>query len=70
MDINYIGEHLLAGQLGQISIIIAFVSALVAAVGYAFGSRNESAFTDWKSISRGAFSLHILSVFSIIGTLL
>ena len=70
MDINYIGEHLWAGQLGQISIIIAFVSALVAAVGYAFGSRNESAFTDWKSISRGAFSLHILSVFSIIGTLL
>ena len=70
MDINYIGEHLLAGQLGQISIIIAFVSALVAAVGYAFGSRNEAAFADWKSISRGAFSLHILSVFSIIGTLL
>ena len=70
MEINYIGEHLWAGQLGQISIIIAFVSALVAAVGYAFASKNDAAFNDWKLLSRGAFSLHILSVFSIIATLL
>ncbi|MCF8461955.1 MAG: cytochrome c biogenesis protein CcsA [Flavobacteriales bacterium] len=70
MDINYIGEHLWAGQLGQISIIIAFVSALVAAIAYAFGARNDAAFSDWKLLARSAFSLHIISVFSIIGTLL
>lgn len=70
MDINYIGEHLWAGQLGQISIIIAFVSALIAAVGYAFGTKNEAAFNEWKLISRSAFSIHIISVFSIIATLL
>jgi cytochrome c-type biogenesis protein CcmF len=70
MDINYIGEHLWAGQLGQISIIIAFVSALVAAISYAFASRNDTAFSDWKLLSRSAFSLHIISVFSVIGTLL
>jgi len=70
MEINYIGEHLWAGQLGQISIIIAFVSALVAAISYAFAAKNDKAFSDWKLLSRSAFSLHILSVFSIIGTLL
>ena len=42
MDINYIGEHLWAGRLGQISIIIAFVSALVAAISYAFASRTSA----------------------------
>ncbi|MFT4544380.1 MAG: cytochrome c-type biogenesis protein CcmF [Polaribacter sp.] len=70
MDINYIGEHLWAGQIGQLSIIIAFVSALVAAVSYALASRNDAAFNDWKILSRSAFILHIFSVFSIIGTLL
>ncbi len=70
MEINYIGEHLWAGQLGQLSIIIAFVSALVAAVGYAFASKNDAAFNEWKLLSRSAFSLHIISVFGIIGTLL
>jgi hypothetical protein len=69
MDINYIGEHLWAGQLGQISIIIAFVSALVAAIGLCFwNARNDAAFSDWKLLARSAFSLHIISVFSIIGT--
>ena len=70
MEINYIGEHLWAGQLGQLSIIIAFVSALVAAVGYAFASKSDAAFSEWKLLSRSAFSLHIISVFGIIGTLL
>lgn len=70
MEINYIGEHLWAGQLGQFSIIIAFVSALVAAVGYAFASKSDAAFSEWKLLSRSAFSLHIISVFGIIGTLL
>ena len=70
MEINYIGEHLWAGQLGQISTIIAFISALVAAIGYAFASKNDAAFSEWKLLSRSAFSVHILSVFSIIGTLL
>lgn len=70
MDINYIGEHLWAGRLGQISTVLAFVSAFVAMVGYALGTKSKQAFTDWKLISRSAFSIHILSVFSIIGTLL
>lgn len=70
MDINYIGEHLWAGQLGRLFIILAFVSALVSAIGYALGTKNDAAFSNWKSFSRGAFSLHIFSVFGIIGTLL
>ena len=70
MEINYIGEHLWAGQLGHFFIVLAFVSALVAAIGYAFGVRDEVAFNNWKTLSRSAFSIHIVSVFGIIGTLL
>ncbi|MCF8278387.1 MAG: cytochrome c biogenesis protein CcsA [Flavobacteriales bacterium] len=70
MDINYIGEHLWAGQLGQLCTVLAFVSAMVAAIAYAFAAKNDHAFSDWKLLSRSAFSLHIFSVFGIIGTLL
>lgn len=70
MEINYIGEHLWAGQLGQLCTVLAFVSAMVAAIAYAFGAKSDAAFNDWKLLSRSAFSLHILSVFGIIGTLL
>ena len=70
MEINYIGEHLWAGQLGRVFIILAFVSALLAAIGYSFGTKSEDAFSNWKSFSRSAFLLHIFSVFGMIGTLL
>lgn len=70
MEINYIGEHLWAGQLGHFFTVTAFVSALLAAVGYAFGTRSDQAFSDWKLIARGAFSIHIVAVFGIIVTLL
>ena len=70
MEINYIGEHLWAGQLGHFFIIAAFSSALLAAIGYALATKSDKAFTDWKHISRTAFTVHIFSVFGIIGTLL
>lgn len=70
MDINYIGEHLWAGQLGRLFIILSFVSALVAAIGYALGTKSSNAFSEWKNISRSAFTVHIISVFGIIFTLL
>ncbi len=70
MEINYIGEHLWAGQFGQLCTVLAFVSAMVAAISYAFAAKNDAAFSDWKLLSRSAFSLHIVSVFGIIITLL
>jgi cytochrome c-type biogenesis protein CcmF len=70
MEINYIGEHLWAGQLGHLFVVLAFVAALVAGLAYAFGARSEIAFNDWKTIARSAFVLHIVSVFGIIITLL
>lgn len=70
MEINYIGEHLWAGQLGHLFIVSAFVSALFAAISYAFAAKNDAAFSEWKTLSRTAFGIHIISVFGVITTLL
>jgi len=70
MEISYFGEHLWAGQLGHLFIVVAFMAAIVAAIGYFFAARNEEQFNSWKSLSRSAFVLHQISVFGIIGTLL
>ncbi|MCB0639097.1 MAG: hypothetical protein KDC54_20850, partial [Lewinella sp.] len=56
--IEYIGEHILPGQIGRFAILLAFVSALLATVAYFFATqRREDAAeaSQWRSIGRGAF---------------
>ncbi len=69
--IQYIGEHLLPGQLGHFAILLCFVSALLATTAYFFAShpRQESQWHNWKTMGRVAFGIHGLSVFTIIGTI-
>ena len=64
---NFIGEHLLPGQLGHFLTIFSFVTSLIACIAY-FKSANaplESAAASWKRLARTAFGLECLSVFSI-----
>jgi cytochrome c-type biogenesis protein CcmF len=64
---NFIGEHLLPGQLGHFFNILAFVASLVASVAY-FKSTNAllpDAAGSWKSLARKAFIVECISVFSI-----
>ena len=57
-------QHLLIGKLGHLFVIIAFVSAVVAAYAY---FKAESTKNDyWKSIARPAFIIHSLSIFSVV----
>ncbi|ALI99397.1 cytochrome c biogenesis protein CcsA [Rufibacter tibetensis] len=59
----------LIGDLGHYSVILAFVTALVSAIAFAFAS-NAKELTpeqkDWKNLARGAFFVHVLAVFGII----
>ena len=67
--IEYIGERLWIGNLGQTLIFIAFVGALLAGMAYSFGT-NATAQKEqerWRSIGRWAFVTHGLSIFIIIG---
>lgn len=61
---NYIGEHLLPGQLGNFFLFLSFVASLVATIAYA-KSANSTLQEDadsWKKIARVAFILDAISV--------
>jgi len=63
---EYINEPLLPGQIGQLFIVIAFVSSLFAAYAYCRYAFKDQLFKRW---ARGAFWVHALAVVGIIGTL-
>lgn len=67
----YDNEHLLPGQLGHLSAVLAFVAALLAGVAYflATNRRDTPAFEGWRNLGRFAFLLHGLAVLMVIGTL-
>ncbi|MEL6636804.1 MAG: cytochrome c biogenesis protein CcsA [Bacteroidota bacterium] len=69
--IQYIGEHLLPGQIGHFAILLGFVSALLATTAYFFAShpRHLAQRQTWRDMGRLAFGVHGLSVFAIIGTI-
>jgi len=64
---NYIGEHLLPGQLGHFFIVLALVSALVATISYfkATNTRDLSDEGSWKKLGRVAFSINAFSILSV-----
>lgn len=68
MDIQYIGEQLIWGQLGNLLIVLSFTASLFAAVAYFFSLKHQD--DSWKKIGRSAFYLHSFSVISIIGLLI
>src|SRR5688572_10278345 len=67
-EIQYIGEHLLPGRLGHLMAIIAFVSAILSVITYRKSTLNP-ADESWRKLSRIAFTVHGISIFSVIGTL-
>ncbi|MEM9918631.1 MAG: cytochrome c biogenesis protein CcsA [Bacteroidota bacterium] len=66
---EYVNEHLLPGQFGHFFILLGFISSLLAVIAYAFATnrRENAESTNWRRIGRIAFSVHGISVFSIIG---
>lgn len=68
---NYIGEHLLPGQLGHFCVVLSFVAVLLATFSYynATKHRDTAAFEGWRKLGRGAFLLHGITTFGVIATL-
>ncbi len=73
MDIHYIGERLIPGQLGNVCVILAFVAALFSAVTYLISAnkftKSEPDAVAWKMMARVSFRLHSLAVIGIVVTL-
>jgi cytochrome c-type biogenesis protein CcmF len=68
---DYIGEHLLPGQLGQFFIVLSLAASLVATFAYfkATTTVNDLNAGYWKRLARGAFlieTVSILAIFSIL----
>jgi cytochrome c-type biogenesis protein CcmF len=66
---NYIGEHLLPGQIGHFLAILSFVSSLIASYAY-FKANKESNISDrqsWIRFARSVFAIETISVFAIFG---
>jgi cytochrome c-type biogenesis protein CcmF len=66
---NYIGEHLLPGQIGHFCIVLGFTAAIVAAVCFFLATQRrddaaESA--SWLRLGRGAYVVHGVSMFTLI----
>lgn len=68
---DYIGEHLLPGQLGNFFIILSLLASLVACFAYfrSVGSAIDADRRKWKNLARIAFLTETISVFAVFGIL-
>ncbi len=66
---NYIGEHLLPGQLGQFFLVLSLISSFVATIAYYKSTKalDITVAESWKKIGRVGFIVDALSVAFIFG---
>ncbi len=65
---EYLGEQLIYGRIGNLLIAVSFAAALLAVCAYLFNmKRPEDA--AWRRVGRISFGLHAVSVISIFGVL-
>ncbi len=69
---DYIGEHLLPGKLGNFFIMLSLVSSLIATIGYFLSTKWQTVDGGirWKRLARFAFYTEIVSVLMVFGILL
>ena len=66
-EIQYLGEHLLPGQIGTFCISLSFASALFSIISYFFYHKNPQVIS-YRNYSRIFFSIHAISIFTVIGS--
>ncbi|MFM7079366.1 MAG: cytochrome c biogenesis protein CcsA [Bacteroidota bacterium] len=66
---QYIGEQLIWGQIGNLLIGLAFVGALLGSISYFLSFKKPDEEKSWKQIARASFLIHGLSVIGIFGVL-
>jgi cytochrome c-type biogenesis protein CcmF len=69
---DYIGEHLLPGQIGHFLVVLSLVSSLVAMIAYCKAAQATlpDDISRWKRLARIAFITDALSVFVIFSIIL
>ncbi|RYY67981.1 MAG: cytochrome c assembly protein, partial [Chitinophagaceae bacterium] len=66
---NFIGEHLLPGQLGHFFVILAFIASLLSTIAYfiSSGKIQTPEHQSWLRFARIAFFVQVISLFIIFG---
>ena len=68
---EYVGEHLMPGKLGQFFVVLSFAASLVATLSY-FKTANAKSIDEaasWKKMARFAFLVNVVSVFIVFATI-
>ncbi len=66
MDIQFVGENLLSGKIGQFFIVLAFSASLLSTISYFFASRDkELQDKSWLNLGRVSFFINFASVIGI-----
>ncbi len=68
---DYIGEHLLPGQIGHFFAILSLVASLVATIAFFKANQEKDLLqkTNWLKLARISFLLETVSVLAMFGTL-
>lgn len=66
MDIQFTGEHLLPGQLGQFFVILSFGTSLIAMISYFLAANAKDKLDEtWQKLGRLAYRLNLIVVIGI-----
>jgi cytochrome c-type biogenesis protein CcmF len=67
MDIQFVGENLLPGKIGQFFIVLAFAASLLSTISYFFATRSKehTEQKSWQLIGRVSFLTNWVSVAGI-----
>src|SRR5579863_8452744 len=68
---DYLGEHLLPGKLGNFFVTLSFAASFVACLGFfkTATAKNLEEEASWKRFARWAFALDFISVFGVFFTI-
>ncbi|MBL0341940.1 MAG: cytochrome c biogenesis protein CcsA [Bacteroidetes bacterium] len=69
MEIQYVGEQLIFGKIGNLLIALSFTGALLAGIAYYLSFKKPLEESIWKKLARTSYLLHSFSVLSIFGLL-
>ena len=67
MEIQFIGENLWPGNLGQFFIIVSFATALFSSLAYFLAQQKND--DSWKHLARKSFYIHTVAIVGIICSL-
>ncbi len=68
---DYIGEHLMPGKLGQFFVVLSFAGSLVATLSYlkSANAKSTEEAASWKKMARFVFLLNTVSIFIVFATI-